>query len=108
MWCSFWLVLLDDLLNLFAVRKGYVEIRDWCDLSDAREHERKSWSWKRKQEENKLLTKTKLCWFHDHHPQGCPRSAHLCPYAHGTAELRRRPDFKNLDRRNLLAEKNAV
>lgn len=40
-----------------------------------------------------ILVKTKLCWFHSHHPQGCPRNAENCPYAHGREELRDRPDF---------------
>ena len=32
--------------------------------------------------------KTKLCWFHDNHSQGCPVAAALCTYAHGQEDLR--------------------
>eukprot|EP01147_Barroeca_monosierra_P008865 gene8865-1219_t len=28
-------------------------------------------------------TKTKLCWFFQNHPDGCPRSATMCPFLHG-------------------------
>uniref|UniRef100_A0A670Y7M5 tRNA (uracil-O(2)-)-methyltransferase n=1 Tax=Pseudonaja textilis TaxID=8673 RepID=A0A670Y7M5_PSETE len=35
-------------------------------------------------------TKTRLCWFDRHHPQGCPLPSASCPYAHGSAELNQR------------------
>ncbi|XP_052242086.1 probable tRNA (uracil-O(2)-)-methyltransferase isoform X1 [Dreissena polymorpha] len=35
--------------------------------------------------------KTTLCWFYDHHPDGCPRSSDKCAYAHGIQELRTKP-----------------
>lgn len=44
--------------------------------------------------DKKLLLKTKLCWFHEHHPQRCPKDSIKCPYAHGVEELKQRPDFK--------------
>ncbi|XP_065193525.1 probable tRNA (uracil-O(2)-)-methyltransferase, partial [Sycon ciliatum] len=37
------------------------------------------------------LLKTKLCWFHAFHPQGCPLSSSQCAYAHGADELRDGP-----------------
>lgn len=35
--------------------------------------------------------KTTLCWFHDNHPDGCPKASADCLYAHGLTELRPRP-----------------
>lgn len=70
-----------------------VGLRDWSNLEHPVSIRYKSRLWK--QNESQLLHKTKRCWFHDNHPQGCPRSSVDCPYAHGPAELRKRPDFKS-------------
>ncbi|WAR01898.1 TRM44-like protein [Mya arenaria] len=35
--------------------------------------------------------KTTLCWFHENHPDGCPKMAERCMYAHGAEELRSKP-----------------
>ncbi|KAL2078955.1 hypothetical protein ACEWY4_024699 [Coilia grayii] len=32
--------------------------------------------------------KTRPCWFHIHHPHGCPLPSQQCPFAHGQADLR--------------------
>ena len=78
---------------IFLVHRGVVEIRDWSKTDKPLSARYKSRLWK--QNEFQLLYKTKLCWFHQNHPQGCPRSSGDCPYAHGAGELRERPDFKN-------------
>lgn len=78
-----------------TVHGGIVELRDWSQLTPLSSRY-KSRPWKK--EESHLLYKTKLCWFYDHHPQGCPRLlSDQCPYAHGMKELRERPDFKTLE-----------
>ena len=54
------------------MRAGKVAIRDWAS-SDHRH--------------NPKQTKTRLCWFYQEHPDGCPRKAEDCPFAHGEDEL---------------------
>lgn len=66
------------------VHGGYVYMRNWCDAPES------------SADMKGVLLKTKPCWFHAHHPQGCPREPSKCPYAHGKEELRKRPDFKDL------------
>lgn len=31
--------------------------------------------------------KSKLCWFHSCHPDGCPLESNQCSFAHGNDEL---------------------
>ncbi|XP_060074918.1 probable tRNA (uracil-O(2)-)-methyltransferase [Ylistrum balloti] len=31
--------------------------------------------------------KTMLCWFHAHHPDGCPRTRDMCLFAHGSDDM---------------------
>lgn len=81
--------LLRNQHQVFSVCGGAVELRDW-----ASQEEPKLCA-PRRQQQTDSLTKTKLCWFHDSHPQGCPRHTSSCSYAHGASELRPRPDFKN-------------
>lgn len=53
-----------------------MQIRNWASLEEA---PRKK---KRKQNASVKLIKTKKCWFFDHHPDGCPRSASECTFLH--------------------------
>ncbi|KAM3831545.1 putative tRNA (uracil-O(2)-)-methyltransferase isoform 3-T3 [Vipera latastei] len=74
--------LLRNNYQVFKVHRGRVRIRDW------RQEERP-----RKQTGARLpseATKTRLCWFDQHHPQGCPLPSASCSYAHGTTELNQR------------------
>ena len=80
---------------LTVVKGGYVRLRNWScisqSLSSPKYKDHRPW----KDKEKELLVKTKLCWFDEYHPQGCPRPSYLCSYAHGRDELKERPDFKN-------------
>ncbi|KAM4808183.1 putative tRNA (uracil-O(2)-)-methyltransferase [Rhinophrynus dorsalis] len=71
--------------QVFEVLNSKVSIRDW------RQEALTATSKRRPEAKRRLYTdalKTRLCWFYVHHPDGCPRSADSCPYAHGTEELR--------------------
>ena len=81
-----------------------MSLRNWSTVGSSlqsdkykKKHVATDFKMRKKKNEQELLFKTKLCWFNDHHPQGCPRLSILCPYAHGKDELRQRPDFKNHD-----------
>lgn len=75
---------------------GYIQLRNWSER-DHHGPRRSAKPLSRNQKEAKgLLLKTKLCWFHSNHPQGCPRHARDCPYAHGEDELRERPNFREI------------
>nr|CAB3267262.1 probable tRNA (uracil-O(2)-)-methyltransferase [Phallusia mammillata] len=62
--------------QVFKVSKGCVSIRDWSDV-DQSKHRKKG------KPSGQICVKTKLCWFHMNHPDGCPRSANKCSFAHG-------------------------
>lgn len=87
--------LLRNHCQVFEVKGGYVRLRNWScisqSLSSPKYKDHRPW----KDKEKELLVKTKLCWFDEYHPQGCPRPSYLCSYAHGRDELKERPDFKN-------------
>uniref|UniRef100_A0A8C6VMT4 tRNA (uracil-O(2)-)-methyltransferase n=1 Tax=Naja naja TaxID=35670 RepID=A0A8C6VMT4_NAJNA len=73
--------------QVFKVQHGKVCIRDW------REEERPRKQLRARPARARLpseATKTRLCWFDRHHPQGCPLPSTSCPYAHGSAELNQR------------------
>lgn len=63
------------------VEGGRVYIRDWREKMPFRADV------KRKPVTPGAL-KTRLCWFHAHHPQGCPLQAESCAFAHGAHDLR--------------------
>lgn len=63
------------------VEGGCVYIRDWRERKPFRADA------KRKPVAPGAL-KTRLCWFHAHHPQGCPLQAENCAFAHGADDLR--------------------
>lgn len=64
------------LYPFLVVRAGKVAIRDWA----SKDHRH-----------NPKLTKTRMCWFFEEHPDGCPRRAEDCPFAHGGEELQSSP-----------------
>ncbi|KAM4611261.1 putative tRNA (uracil-O(2)-)-methyltransferase [Polymixia lowei] len=76
--------LLKNNHQVFRVEGGRVHIRDWRGLT-----ERKS---TRADAKRKPLApgalKTRICWFHAHHPQGCPVQVEQCAFAHGADDLR--------------------
>ncbi|CAK6952838.1 probable tRNA (uracil-O(2)-)-methyltransferase [Scomber scombrus] len=73
--------LLKNNHQVFRVEGGRVYIRDWRDRKSTRADA------KRKPVSPGAL-KTRPCWFHDHHPQGCSLQAEHCAFAHGPEELR--------------------
>uniref|UniRef100_A0A3Q1GDU6 tRNA (uracil-O(2)-)-methyltransferase n=1 Tax=Acanthochromis polyacanthus TaxID=80966 RepID=A0A3Q1GDU6_9TELE len=73
--------LLKNNHQVFRVEGGRVFIKDWRDEKSARVNT------KRKPVAPGAL-KTRLCWFHLHHPQGCPLQAGNCAFAHGPDDLR--------------------
>ena len=64
--------------QIFKVQGGRVAIRDWRDDCHC----------DKKQPGTQKYSKTKLCWFHDSHPDGCPLASEQCSFAHGTQELK--------------------
>lgn len=64
-----------------SVERGRVYIRDWRDRKSSRTDA------KRKPVAPGAV-KTRLCWFHTHHPQACPLQAEDCAFAHGPDDLR--------------------
>ncbi|XP_023201901.1 probable tRNA (uracil-O(2)-)-methyltransferase isoform X2 [Xiphophorus maculatus] len=60
-----------------GVEGGTVRIRDWRDGTESQ---------RRPAVPGAL--KTRLCWFHAHHPQGCPLQEQNCTFAHGLNDLR--------------------
>ena len=71
-----------DFLLYVSVQGGRVEIRDWRKDSHCKKDVNK------KQPTTQKYWKTKLCWFHDNHPDGCPLACQECSFAHGMEELR--------------------
>ncbi|XP_073430659.1 probable tRNA (uracil-O(2)-)-methyltransferase [Dendrobates tinctorius] len=71
--------------QVFQVMNSMVSIRDWTQETQTASDKRRTEA-KRKLSADAL--KTRLCWFYINHPDGCPRAAIHCPYAHGTEELR--------------------
>ncbi|XP_066928972.1 probable tRNA (uracil-O(2)-)-methyltransferase [Clytia hemisphaerica] len=69
--------------NIFKVVGGYVSIRDQRNPKDKKPVKKKVVN---KQGEERR--KTKMCWFHLNHPQGCLFSSDICNYAHQKDELR--------------------
>ncbi|XP_026555792.1 probable tRNA (uracil-O(2)-)-methyltransferase isoform X2 [Pseudonaja textilis] len=73
--------------QVFQVQHGKVRLRDWREGERPRKQLRARPARARLPSE---ATKTRLCWFDRHHPQGCPLPSASCPYAHGSAELNQR------------------
>ncbi|RXN15136.1 putative tRNA (uracil-O(2)-)-methyltransferase [Labeo rohita] len=67
-----------------GVEGGRVFIRDWRVHTLAQSSRVTS---KRRPPPSGAL-KTRLCWFHTHHPQGCPLPREHCAFAHGEIDLK--------------------
>ncbi|XP_062849226.1 probable tRNA (uracil-O(2)-)-methyltransferase [Trichomycterus rosablanca] len=72
--------LLKNNHQVFRVEAGKVHIRDWRTQGTQTNSKRKS--------QISGALKTRLCWFHTHHPNGCPLSTEDCVFAHGAGDLR--------------------
>lgn len=72
--------LLKNNHQVFRVEGGRVYIRDWRDMKPSRDVKRRPVA--------PGALKTRLCWFHTHHPQGCPLQVTHCAFAHGPDDLR--------------------
>ncbi|KAB5579426.1 hypothetical protein PHYPO_G00194940 [Pangasianodon hypophthalmus] len=72
--------LLKNNHQVFRVEGGKVHIRDWRTQGTQTDPKRKS--------QISGALKTRLCWFHTHHPDGCPLSSNDCVFAHGADDLR--------------------
>ncbi|XP_013383420.1 probable tRNA (uracil-O(2)-)-methyltransferase [Lingula anatina] len=75
--------------NIFQVSGGAVRLR--YDDQDGHNLQynvppRKKQKIKQKDLKQKPV-KTKLCWFHDNHPDGCPKTREHCQFAHGAEDL---------------------
>ncbi|XP_046905134.1 probable tRNA (uracil-O(2)-)-methyltransferase [Hypomesus transpacificus] len=73
--------------QVFRVEGGMVHIRDWRTQTYRPRGHGTPADAKRKPMPPGAL-KTRACWFHKHHPQGCPRLAEECAFAHGLDDLR--------------------
>ncbi|KAM8881680.1 putative tRNA (uracil-O(2)-)-methyltransferase [Synchiropus picturatus] len=73
--------LLKNNHHVFRVEKGRVHIRDWRDVKSCQANTKKK-------APPAGTRKTRSCWFHCNHPQGCPLQAQLCAFAHGAGDLR--------------------
>ncbi|XP_061107911.1 probable tRNA (uracil-O(2)-)-methyltransferase isoform X1 [Conger conger] len=78
--------LLKNNHQVFRVEKGRVQIRDW---RAAGAEGGSCAPPKRRPVES--MEKTRPCWFHTHHPQGCPLPSERCLFAHGPHDLRPAP-----------------
>ncbi|XP_059371575.1 probable tRNA (uracil-O(2)-)-methyltransferase isoform X1 [Carassius carassius] len=76
--------LLKNNHQVFRVEGGRVFIRDWRKTTLAQSSRVTS---KRKPPPSGAL-KTRFCWFHTHHPQGCPLLCDHCAFAHGETDLK--------------------
>ncbi|XP_022104593.1 probable tRNA (uracil-O(2)-)-methyltransferase [Acanthaster planci] len=79
--------LLKNSHQVFQVSNTSVEIRDWSASAPAQQTHSKKQKGKNSRKEDAF--KTRLCWFHTCHPDGCPRLASQCQFAHGNDELRK-------------------
>ena len=69
--------------SFLVVLKGDVMLRNY-----RTQQRRKGKKWKQNlQAKQGCNLKTKLCWFHFNHPQGCIMQASDCNFAHSEAEL---------------------
>lgn len=76
---------------LFVVLKGGVRLR--CHATDAHETGRRTAARDKDRAKagakREQFRKKKRCWFHDHHPQGCPVASADCFQAHGEEDIAR-------------------
>lgn len=74
--------------HFFTVQGGHIQLRNWVtDDYEAYQMRKRRKKGKPAVSDKKRPINTKLCYFHEHHPQGCPLEAHMCRYAHSQEEL---------------------
>uniref|UniRef100_A0A8C5GR54 tRNA (uracil-O(2)-)-methyltransferase n=1 Tax=Gouania willdenowi TaxID=441366 RepID=A0A8C5GR54_GOUWI len=73
--------LLKNSHQVFRVEGGRVYIRDWRDRQSSKAQDKRKFI-------DPGALKTRRCWFHSHHPQGCPLQVKHCTFAHGENDLR--------------------
>ncbi|CAL1542770.1 unnamed protein product [Lymnaea stagnalis] len=79
--------LLRNHSHIFQVTGGQVQLRDFTQADPWKgRNPNKAKGKQGKQQRD--TRKTTLCWFHVHHPEGCPRPSDECQFAHGPSELR--------------------
>jgi tRNASer (uridine44-2'-O)-methyltransferase len=66
--------LLKNHHHVFVVRSGEVRLKDFRE-------------WAGRPRPGHAAFKRRQCWFHAHHPDGCPMSTHECPFAHGPEDV---------------------
>ncbi len=64
---------------IFVVASGRVRLR--CHALDGHR------TGKRRKTSSEVRRKTKRCWFHDTHPDGCSVDASVCQWAHGDDDV---------------------
>ncbi len=79
-----------NLFLLCSVQESKVLLRDWTSTEEFTHVNKRRSNKKGKKDatDTALYYKTQLCWFNDNHPDGCPRMAQTCSFAHGKHELR--------------------
>ena len=81
----------------FSVQNGQVQLRQWDDDDECwRVRQRMKRKGKQKPDNTQLI-KTKLCWFNENHPDGCPRTLEKCYFAHGESDLRTLKDNNEIE-----------
>lgn len=78
--------LLRNSSHIFQVSGGIVQLRDFT-RNDPFEGRRR----RTEDSDRSEYLKTTLCWYYEHHPDGCPKDSLHCSYAHGLTELRPKP-----------------
>nr|XP_022343515.1 probable tRNA (uracil-O(2)-)-methyltransferase [Crassostrea virginica] len=69
--------------SVFNVSGGAVQLRDLTLDEPYSKHSKLA-----KRDKSRHF-KTLQCWFHHHHPDGCPRTAATCHFAHGEMDTRK-------------------
>ncbi|XP_036982818.2 probable tRNA (uracil-O(2)-)-methyltransferase [Artibeus jamaicensis] len=85
--------LLRNRHQVFEVVNGTVRLRDWREETQRPEAKRRLLS---------EAFKTRLCWFFEHHPDGCALPPACCPFAHGPGELRPPPSTTKKQQQQVL------
>ncbi|XP_076828603.1 putative tRNA (uracil-O(2)-)-methyltransferase [Brachyhypopomus gauderio] len=75
--------LLRNSHQVFRVEGGRVHVRDWRSGGSGQVARAAP----KRKPETAGARKTRLCWFHTHHPHGCPLTTEDCTFAHGDEDL---------------------
>ncbi|GFS23287.1 tRNA (uracil-O(2)-)-methyltransferase [Elysia marginata] len=80
--------LLRNHSHIFQVSGGRVRLRDFSQADPWKGSNPHKRQLNKVRAEQRDTRKTMLCWFYEHHPDGCPRTNSDCSFAHGKTELR--------------------